>query len=105
MSEDFSFVREYRKRKLIEKTQAEACKDIQISIERVIIRPHGNKNISPEKLKMGETKNKVAVKLNKNTTIYVDPEKVEQAKERWLENYNKFQAKDYRRGINVSNNR
>lgn len=67
-----------------EKLYNHDCIETQLKLEKVVYKPLGEKLKSEVKQK-GDISKKVAVKIDKNTTIYVLPENVEGAVERWLE--------------------
>ena len=66
-----------------EKIYANDCLIEQIKVERVVYSPKAS-TISDQRKSLGNVKNKVAVRVDNRTVIYVDPSKIENAKENWL---------------------
>lgn len=57
---------------------------------------HRQESVPPEKMKYGDVKEKVAVRINNQTIIFVEPDKIESAKQDWLTRYQLGQDRLYR---------
>ena len=57
---------------------------------------HRQEAIPPEKMKHGDVSAKVAVMINNQTIIFVEPDKIESAKQDWLTRYQLGQDRLYR---------
>lgn len=93
------------KAKLRQKQFAAESLEMQKKIESEIPAKVKTDKLTDKQKQYGDLSKKVAIKINDRTTIYVDRDKIDGAKERWLERYNELYNKTYRRGINVNNNR
>ena len=94
-----------QKTKIKEKQDATEALEMQKKIESEIPIKVNTEKLTDKQKKCGDVSKKVAVKINEKTIIFVDPDNVEAAKERWLERHEEAFRNTFRKGINVNNNR
>lgn len=92
------------KQKIRDRVKEKESYEMQKKIEKEIPNPKKNRKITDEELRRGDISKKVSIRINEKTVIYVDPDKIETAKENWLKRHDEAYKNTFKKGIDVTRN-